>query len=573
VTDSSILERMMLAFVGERVPRWVARRLASAPAAGMTIFRHDNVRSSGQLRELTESFQQAGAAASGARYAAPLLVAADQEGGQLIALGEGPTAFAGNMALGAVGDDDLAERVGAAIGREVRAMGVNVVYAPVLDLATEPGNTALGIRSFGDDPAAVGRLGAAMIRGLQAAGAAATIKHFPGLGEVAQDTHHGLGVVLATRDELATGGLVPFRAAVAAGARMAMTAHVAVPALTGDTTLPATLSRSVLEDLLRSEIGFSGLTVSDALNMRALAQGAAQAVDVIAAVRAGVDLLLCVADRAAQRRIEETLVAAAGRGLFDREELAASSARLRDLRAWLLSAGPPPELDVVGCADHLALARELAERSLTRVDEVRGEGAAADGPGRDAGPGRAGAAPPIALPADATILAIMPEPTDLTPADTSSTVKPGLARALRTRFASVEEVVVGAAPSSAEIAGLRARAASVDAVVVGTLDALRQPGQAALVAAMAASGTRTIAVALRTPWDVTAYPAGVPAICTYSILPESLVALAAALAGAIPFRGHLPVALGRSRVDPSGPARRSVAAEARPSASARAPAR
>ena len=123
------------------------------------------------------------------------MIAADQEGGQLKALGDGTTAFAGAMALGAAGDEDLAERVGAATARELRALGVNVDYAPVCDLATNPANPALGIRCFGDDPDAVGRLAAATVRGLQGEGVAATVKHFPGVGDAAVDTHHELAVV------------------------------------------------------------------------------------------------------------------------------------------------------------------------------------------------------------------------------------------------------------------------------------------------------------------------------------------------------------------------------------------
>jgi beta-N-acetylhexosaminidase len=523
----------MLAFEGERLPRWVTRRLRNAPAAGMTVFRHYNVRSTGQVRELIEAFQRAGAANAGGDAggagSAPLLVAVDQEGGQLQGLGDEPTQFAGNMALGAVGDHDLAERVGRAIGLESRAMGINVVYAPVLDLASEPANTSLGVRSFGDDPAAVARLGAALVRGLQDAGVAATVKHFPGLGEVAQDTHHRLGVVAGSRAELDSGALVPFRAGIASGARLVMSAHVAVPALTGDPTLPATLSPTVMGRLLRDELGFGGVTISDALDMRALAQGAAQAVEIIAVVRAGVDLLLCSADRRAQRRIEQTLVAAASRGLFDDRELEAASARLSALRGWLAEAGAPPDLSIVGCAEHRALSRELAERSVTLVRGAPGEG------GRPV----AGGMPP----AHARILAIMPQPTDLTPADTSSTVPPGLGRALRTRFASVEEVVVGIAPTQTDVAALRGRVAAFDAVVVGTIDAIRQPAQFDLVEAVASAGRPTIAVALRTPWDVAGYPASVGAVCTYSILPDSLEALAAGLSGAIPFVGRLPVAV------------------------------
>ena len=185
VTADRILERVMLAFEGEGVPSWVVKRLAEAPAAGVTLFMAVNVMRLAQVRELTEAVQRAavaGGAVASAGADGPLLIAADQEGGQLNALGAEATQFAGNMALGAVDDEGLTERVGAAIGREARALGINVIYAPVLDLASEPGNSAMGIRSFGDDPAAVARHGAAMIRGLQSAGVAASVKHFPGLG-------------------------------------------------------------------------------------------------------------------------------------------------------------------------------------------------------------------------------------------------------------------------------------------------------------------------------------------------------------------------------------------------------
>ncbi len=320
MTDRAILGRVMLAFDGASLPPWVAERLAEAPAAGMTVFRHFNVRSPGQLRELTEAFQRAGVATAGGVASAagappaPMLVAADQEGGQLLALGDGPTAFAGNMALGAVGDADLAERVGEAIGREARAMGVNVVYAPVMDVATNPVNPALGIRSFGDDAAEVGRLGAAMVRGLQRAGVASGIKHFPGLGEAAVDTHHGVAVVGGSRERMAAVELVPFRAGIDAGARLVMSAHVAAPALANGSMSPSTLSRAVMTGVLRSELGFEGVTISDALDMGALAQGPAQAVEIIAAAQAGVDLFLCAPDPEAQHRIEDALVAAADRG-------------------------------------------------------------------------------------------------------------------------------------------------------------------------------------------------------------------------------------------------------------------
>ncbi len=219
------LARLMIAFAGTELPRSAARRINEQGVAGVTLFRaHHNVVDPAQIRRLTAAIQ--GARPAGAP---PLLVAADQEGGQLVALGDGTTQFAGAMALGATGDEALAERVAGATARELRALGVNVDYAPVCDVANNPANPALGIRSFGDDPEAVGRLAAATVRGLQDDGVAATVKHFPGAGDTAADPHHELPLVPRTNAELAERELVPFRAALDAGARMVMTGHFALP--------------------------------------------------------------------------------------------------------------------------------------------------------------------------------------------------------------------------------------------------------------------------------------------------------------------------------------------------------
>lgn len=518
-----VLGLEMLAFDGFELPAAIAERLARAPAAGVTLFRQRNVASPGQVRRLTEAVQRAAATEPGVAATAPLLVAADQEGGQLIGLGAETTQFAGNMALGAVGDPGLAERVGRAIGLEARAMGVNVVYGPCCDVASRPDNPGLGIRSFGEDPAAVGTLAAATIRGLHSAGVAATAKHFPGLGGTALDSHAGLPVIDRDRSELESLELVPFRAALAAGADLVMSAHVALPALTGDRTLPATLAPAVLRDLLRGALGFAGATITDALDMRALPQGPEQAVDVIAAFRAGIDLLLLAPDDEARRRIEAALVHAAARGLFEPDALAASTARLAAIRSRFADV-PQPDLGVVGGADHAALADELARRSLTLVRDER-------------------ATLPLRLAAEQRILAVMPAPRDLTPADTSSTVPPGLAAALRRRHPRVDELVTGHPPTDVEIAAARARAGTADVVVVGTLAASFDPAQAELVSAILETGVPTVTVALRTPYDLAVYPAAACHVCTYGILAPSLDALAGALFGEQPFAGRLPAAI------------------------------
>ncbi len=516
----AILGRLMLAFDGFEVPEVAAERLAGAPAAGITLLRWLNVRTAGQVRELTDGYQRA---AAGGGFAGPLLIAIDQEGGQAIGLGEDSTPFPGNMALGAAGDPELAERVGRATGLEALAMGANVLYAPVCDVASNAANPGLGIRSFGDDPQAVGELAAAFIRGVADSGAAATAKHFPGLGEIAVDSHHALASVDRDIDGLAASELPPFRAAVEAGVELVMSAHVGLPAVTGDPSLPATLASAVMGELLRGELGFEGLTITDALDMGALAQGPEQVVDAFAAVRAGVDLLLLMPDQEQRARIEGGLIHAARRGLFDEDQMAASGARLAALRRRLAGIDKPDPA-IAGCAEHRTLAREVAERAVTLVRD-------------DAG------LLPLRLPADATLLAVMPAPKVLTPADTSSSVVPGLARALREHHGRVDEIVTSHPPTEAEVAAVAARAAAADLVVIGSLAASFDPAQAALVRAVLASGTPAVTVALRTPWELAAYPEAAVHVATYGIHPPSLEALAAALFGRIPFAGQLPVAI------------------------------
>jgi beta-N-acetylhexosaminidase len=504
----------MVAFDGTELPRSAARRISEHGVAGVTLFPFLNVADPAQVRRLTAAIQEARPAG-----APPVLVAADQEGGQLIGCGSATTPFAGAMALGATGDQALAERVAGATARELRALGVNVNYAPVCDVANNPDNPALGIRSFGDDPEAVGRLAAATVRGLQAGGVAATAKHFPGAGDTAADPHHELPVVERTAAQLAERELVPFRAALEAGVRMVMTGHFALPEQ--EAGLPASLSAWALRDLLRGQLRFDGVTVTDALDMRALAQGAAQIVDAIAALQAGEDVLLGTADEAALDRLTEGLVQARRRGLLDADDDAAAERRLSDLRSWLGGYDQPP-LDVVGCAEHQALAAELARRSITLVRDDEG-------------------LLPLKPAAGAQIAVVQSMPANLTPADTSSTVTPTLAAALRRRLTGVEEILLPAVPGAADIAGLGDRLANFDLVLVGTFAAHLQPEQAALAEAVLATGKATVTVALRTPWDLLAYPSARTHVCSYGILPPSMEALAAALLGESPFVGRLPV--------------------------------
>ncbi len=519
--EQSIAQKIMISFEGAEPPAGVLALMRSRPPAGVTLFRRLNVRSPAQVRALTAALQEA----ARAEDRSPLLIAADQEGGQLMAIGEGTTPFPGNLALGAAGSPDLACQVGRALGLELAAMGVNVDFAPVCDVNLNPLNPVVGARSFGEDPARVAELAAGMVRGLQEAGVAAAAKHFPGHGDTDTDSHFGTPVVPYDETRLRQVELLPFRAAVEAGVRLVMTAHLALPALNSGSFLPATLSPALLRGLLRGEMGFEGLIASDALDMKAIHQGNGLAIDAIAAVAAGIDLLLLSHTHSLQdlENVTAGLTQAAERGLLSVEEIRASARRVLELKRWLAHR-EQPGLEVVGCAAHRALALEVARRAVTLVRDEPG-------------------LLPLRLPAGARLGVIIPEPQDLTPADTSSYVRLSIAAALRRFHPQVEEFVVQVNPPEKQVQEAYNFAAGCDLVIAGTINAREHPGQAALVNALLQQGPPTIPVALRMPYDLEAYPAAPVYLCTYSILPPAIEALAEALFGEIPLRGRLPVSV------------------------------
>jgi beta-N-acetylhexosaminidase len=517
--EQAVRQKIIISFKGTRPPQEVLDALQRQPLAGVTLFRSLNVQNPAQVRQLTGLLQQAVTAGGNP----PLIIAADQEGGQLNAIGEGVTLFPGNMALGAAGSTRLAYQAGYATGLELAAMGVNVNFAPVCDVCLNPENPVVGTRSFGDDPQEVSRLCAAMVEGLQQAGVAAVAKHFPGHGDTGTDSHFATPVISHDRERLRQVELAPFSAAARAGVRMVMTSHVALSAIDGDLNLPATLSPAILKGLLRGELGFAGLIISDAMDMRAIQQGEGLIVDAIAAATAGVDLLLLNHGPEEVQRVSNVLLQAAQRNLLSKADLLASARRVFGLKHWL-EQSEQPGLEVVGCAEHQALAQEIASQAVTLVRD------------RDR-------MLPLHLPSGAKLLAIQPMPTDLTPADTSSTVPPSLATALRSCHPQVDELVIPIDPSIEEVAALHEKARSYDLVVVGTVQAQQFKGQAALINALLADGQPVIAAALRMPHDLLAYPSAPVCLCSYSLLPPAMEALAQAIFGRIPIRGRLPVSI------------------------------
>jgi beta-N-acetylhexosaminidase len=504
---------LMLAFEGTEVPDWLRQRLHESSPAGVTLFREWNMTSPGQVAELTSALQDANSSPL------PLLIAVDQEGGQLIGL-IGSTEFAGNMAIGATGDVDLASQVAVAMGRELAAVGINVNYAPVADVATRAGNPSLGVRSFGEDPEQVARLTGAMVTGYTSTGVLATLKHFPGSGEAAVDPHYELPRLDLDRERLEQIELRPFRAGVAAGAGLLMVAHQVVPALTGSLDVSICASEAGINGFVRTELGFGGLVISDALDMGALDQGPSQVVEIIAMMRAGTDLLLCMPDPELQERARIAVERGHSRGLIADDTLKTAIARVERVRSSLRTAEMQP--DIVGSPDHLELAKRLAQESITLV---RNDDSLI----------------PLGVEAGRRILSLEPEPVNVTPADTTALYPPQLASALRVRHPDVTEVVYPHHPAPSDISAVLEKARDHELVVLGTVTAT--PGQVDLAHALLELGKPMVTVALRTPFDLAAYPGSANHVCTYSAHRPSLNALTSALFGDIPFQGHLPVAI------------------------------
>ncbi len=344
----SVSQLFMVGLPGPRLDRATRAFLTDHPPGGVILFKR-NIRSAAELRRLAEAIHATGAGVHP-------LVALDHEGGRVDRLPRPFTHFPPAAVVGAWRDPRLAEAVGRAMGRELRAAGIDLDFAPVLDVWSNPLNRVIGDRAFGTDPARVARLGVALARGLERAGVLACGKHFPGHGASAGDSHFVLPRVRRSRRALAAVELAPFARAIAAGIPALMTAHVLYPAL--DPRRPATLSPAICRDLLRRRLGFRGVLFSDDLEMNAVAAHSTPARSAVAALRAGCDMLLVCqsldAARAAMRGVEE----AVADGTLPADGVADALARIAALRRRLPSAGASRA--PLRWPAHARLARRLA---------------------------------------------------------------------------------------------------------------------------------------------------------------------------------------------------------------------
>jgi beta-N-acetylhexosaminidase len=360
----------IVGFEGTEVTPELAAWMEMYGWGGVILFGR-NVESPAQLLALTHGLQTA------RRASMPLLIAVDQEGGRVARLKTPFTAFPSAATVGQAASEPLAYDLGQTLGRELRAVGINVDMAPVLDVLTNPANTVIGDRAFSAEPQDVARLGVAFMRGLHAAGILAVAKHFPGHGDTRLDSHIALPLAERTEAQLRACELLPFQEAIAAGLQAIMTAHVICKAL--DPYHPATASASILTGMLRQEWGFPGVIVSDDLGMAAMSEAMPWEEVPLRALRAGVDLLLICHQRWRQEQAYTTVLRATERGdlpetLVDDAlaKVQALKSRLHDL---LQKTVTPPTLACIGSVEHRTLAAKIVEQSarLTTRGEPYGD--------------------------------------------------------------------------------------------------------------------------------------------------------------------------------------------------------
>ncbi|RXZ83661.1 beta-N-acetylhexosaminidase [Paenibacillaceae bacterium] len=507
---------------------------------GIVYFRR-NVASVEQISSLSHNLQRL----PRSRSDIPLFISIDQEGGMVSRLDhDGISRIPGNMSLGAADDAELTFETAVLSANEMIALGMNLNFAPCIDVNNNAANPVIGVRSFGENPERVATHGVAAIRGYQKTGVGATAKHFPGHGDTAVDSHRGLAVVPHNKERLYQVELLPFRWAIEAGVDAIMTAHVIFPAFEPD-EIPATLSRRVLTELLREEMGYKGVIITDCLEMHAISKHCGIAEGAVQAIEAGADIVLVSHTLPEQIGAIVAVQAAVKSGRLSEARIDQSLERILALKSRrigqnALSGGgeaagagglassdsaisfasspltPPDESDEL-------LAR-IAERSVTLVCDSGN------------------------LPLDSSqpVLVICPELRGRTEVDEPSLHKYTLEDALTALGYKVTLNVIGTQPTAAEIAAAIEQSAQFKQIVVVTYTAegAIPDGQRELVKALNQEHDSQIIVAsTRNPYDIDAFMETGTYLCLYENRSFSIDALAKILAGALRPQGVLPVSL------------------------------
>jgi beta-N-acetylhexosaminidase len=486
---------------------------------GIIYFRR-NIHNLQQISQLSRSLQEMNTSTI------PLFIAIDQEGGMVARIDEDITLMPGNMALGAARDMQAVHDTSFISGEELRMLGINMNFAPCLDVNNNRLNPVIGVRSYGEDPKLVSAMGAAAIQGFQKAGVAATAKHFPGHGDTDTDSHLNLPSVLHSKERLHVIELVPFKEAIANDVDAIMTAHVIFPAYEPD-LIPATISKRIISGLLREELQYEGVIVTDCLEMNAISQGVGIAAGTVKAVQAGVDLILVSHIFERQIAAFEALIQAVESGEISEKRIDQSVERIlrlkqkrtMDKHVWL----DKVQLNAqIGTESNWKIAQAVCEKCITLVkDEDQ-----------------------LPLSRNQDTLVIWPEVRMGTEVDEVIPQEMTLGKALSAYIPGLKEVTIGFEPTEVEMNQVLQTAQGYQQVVFGTYNADVSKGQSVLVNQLSKqSDIRLIVAALRNPYDLAAFPQVKTYLACYENRPLMMKSLAKVLIGELKAQGKLPVTI------------------------------
>lgn len=514
---------MMFGFDGITPSNEIIELIEEHHVGGIILFGR-NIGAATEVLELTNELQRI---AKNANYKLPLLISTDQENGIVRRLGVGTTTFPGNMLLGATHDTNETYNVARATAEELRALGINMNLAPILDINNNPNNPVIGVRSFGESAIDVANHGIVSIKGHFDAKVIPTIKHFPGHGDTEVDSHLDLPVIPHSLARLEEIELVPFKRAIAAGIEVVMIAHVYFPGIEGDLNIPATISKKVITELLRGQLGYEKVVVTDCLEMKAITAGIGTVEAALLALQAGADLIMISHSYDLQKRTIERIVEAVMAGELSENAIDKAVERIFTLISKYLDWGNILDKNIeafnqVGSEEHRNLAMEIYRKGVTLIKN--------DG----------------LLPLEShnkKILIIYPENKIYTLVEELSSIDDKLKNAIKRFYNDVDIFQINDHLEDIEIRRLIDLSISYDIVIFATINLKQKVEQIDIINKLVELKQKVIVISLRTPYDFSFIPDVNVFIVTYE---HSLPAISVAfeiIFGLISSKGKLPVSI------------------------------
>lgn len=461
----------------------------------------------------------------------PLLICTDQENGIVRRLGKGCTIFPGAMLLGATHNSKNAYNIGLATGKELKALGINWNLSPVVDINNNSNNPVIGVRSYGEDPWLVSKLGKATMKGIQKSGVITTLKHFPGHGDTNVDSHLDIPIITHNLDRLWKVELIPFKELINEGADTVMIAHVHFSSVEKCKEIPATLSRNIITGLLRESLGFEGVVITDCMEMDAIKKNVGIARGAVEAIKAGADLIMVSHSYKLQKDTIKAIVNAVKMGEIEESIIDKALSRVEKLKEKYLSwddinlnKNEVQVPDFVGCLEHLKLANDVFRQGITIYNNESNT-------------------IPLSNKKANKVLVIYPVNTTFVKVEDVQYSNYSLGEIIREihPFAQFEEI--SNLPMDEEIQEILKKSKGYDNIILGILSATKGSQQIKLAESLYKMGKKIIVVIMRNPYDVSNLPIVSACILTYEFTYPALKMAAKAIYGLEKVEGALPVTI------------------------------